>query len=360
MTSPEKIERVLIYRLGSLGDTVVALPALHLVARTFPTAARLLLTNFPVHSKAPASSTVLANSGLVEGYINYPAGTRNVSQLAALWWKIRRFRPQVLIYLAKSRGERAVRRDRLFFRACGISDIVGLPVGDLAQPLYLPELGMWESESARLLRAVRDLGECSIDDKRNWDLNLTDAEQGAAREALAPINGRPLLICGPGTKMQAKDWGRENWRELVSKLSQAFPEHALVFVGAREEAEYCEYVATGWHGSAVNCCGQTSPRETAALFHYAELFLGPDSGPMHLAAAAGVPCAIAFAARTMPGIWYPHGLGNRVVYHKVECMGCDLETCIEQKKKCLTSITVDEMLSAAMEAWSYGRRERAS
>ena len=47
------IRRVLIYRMGSLGDTVVALPALHLVDRAFPLAERRMLTNFPVNAKDP-------------------------------------------------------------------------------------------------------------------------------------------------------------------------------------------------------------------------------------------------------------------------------------------------------------------
>src|ERR1022692_4022661 len=65
------VRRVLIYRLGSLGDTVVALPCFHLIARTYPNAERRLLTNFPVHAKAPAAAAVLGDSGLVHGYMSY-------------------------------------------------------------------------------------------------------------------------------------------------------------------------------------------------------------------------------------------------------------------------------------------------
>ena len=356
MNSRDKIKRVLIYRLGSLGDTVVALPSLHLVARAFPQAERLMLTNLPVHAKAPAASAVLENSGLVHGYINYPIGTRNLCQLTTLWWKILRFRPQMLIYLAKPRGQHSIRRDVTFFKACGVSNIIGVPVGDFAQSLYHSERGTWESESARLLRSLCELGEINPDDSRSWDLNLTASEHDAALRVLAPIGRHRFLVCGPGTKMQAKDWGKENWRRLLSSLSNRFPEHALVLIGAKDEEDYCAYVACEWQSTVLNCCGRLSPRESAALLTRAELFLGPDSGPMHLAAAVGVPCAIAFAARTMPGIWYPWGSGNQIVYHAVNCMACDIETCIENKKKCLTSITVEEMVNAALAAWAYGTK----
>ena len=97
-------KRVLIYRLGSLGDTLVALPALHLVARAFPDAERRMLTNFPVNVKAPAAAAVLGDSGLVDGYFRYAVGTRSVRELAGLWWQLRRWRPDVLVYLGASRG----------------------------------------------------------------------------------------------------------------------------------------------------------------------------------------------------------------------------------------------------------------
>ena len=65
---------------------------------------------------------------------------------------------------------------------------------------------------------------------------------------------------------------------------------------------------------------------------------------MHLAAAVQTPCVAIFAARNIPRIWFPYGLQHRVLYHHVDCAGCELETCIVQQKKCLTSITVDEVL----------------
>ena len=353
---PNKVKRVLIYRLGSLGDTVVVLPSLHLVARTFPNAQRLMLTNFPVHAKAPAASAIIGESGLVDGYLSYPVGTRSVGTLANLWLQIRRFRPDVLIYLTKARGDKVVTRDARFFRLCGIRHIVGLPLGDLGGPLFFPAQDIWEHESARLLRTIGELGSSDNEDLRNWDLRLTEAERAKARQLLAPIAGRPFIVCGPGTKMQAKDWGEENWRQLLAKLSVVLPDHALVVVGAKEDSPVSEKAATGWRGPVINLCGQVTPRETAAALDGAELFMGPDSGPMHLAAAQGVPCAIAFASRDRRGYWFPVGKEHQVVYHTMDCSLCNLEVCIEQKKKCLTSISVDEMLQAALKAMKHKER----
>src|SRR3569833_1768072 len=84
-------------------------------------------------------------------------------------------------------------------------------------------------------------------------------------------------------------------------------------------------------------------RSTAAVLERASVFIGPDSGPMHLAACVGIPCVIAFSARGLPGVWYPFGEQRRVVYRKVSCFGFNLETCIVESRRCLTSITVAEM-----------------
>jgi heptosyltransferase-3 len=353
-----RINRVLIYRLGSLGDTVVSLPCLHLVARSFPSATRIMLTNRPVHVKAPSVRSVIGESGLVHDYINYTVGTRNLSELARMWWQIRQYAPDILIYLAAPRGEKAIKRDQSFFRLCGIRTIIGAPLGDLASPRYNEQTGMWEHEALRLTRTIAPLGDANPSDLANWDLKWTDAELREANETLAPLGGQQFLVAGIGTKMQAKDWGVEKWGALIRQMALRFPRHALVFVGAKDDSELSDRVAGGWQGETLNLCGRLAPRETAAVLRHAELFLGPDSGPMHLAAAVGTPCAIAFSARGKPGPWYPYGAGHQVVYHKTDCYGCNLETCIEQQRKCLESIQVDEMFGAVMRAWQHGRQLR--
>ena len=352
---PAKVKRVLIYRLGSLGDTTIALPSLHLIARAFPSATRHMLTNIPVHAKAPAAAAILGGSSLVHGYIDYPVGTRSVVELAKICFRIRRFNPDVLVYLSPLRPPEAVQRDAKFFRVCGVRHIVGLPTGDMGENRFDPATGLWEREAARLLRCIRALGEADINDLRNWDLQLTAAETAKAAQALAPLGGQPIIACGPGTKMQSKDWGQEKWRALLTRLSAQFPHHALALIGAKDDKDVADYAAAGWKAPVVNLCGQISPRESAAVIRHAQLFLGPDSGPMHLAAAYGVPCAICFASVDKRGRWFPIGTGHRPIYHDVPCSACRLTECYEKQKICINSITVDEMFQAALEAISYGK-----
>ncbi len=361
-----KTRRVLIYRLGSLGDMLVALPALHLVARAFPEAERRMLTNFPVNSKAPAAAAVLEGSGVVEGYIRYAAGTRSVRELLGLWWTIARWRPEVLVYLAGARGVKMARRDEMFFRMCGVRKMIGVPVTEGMQRNYYGAAtggkdhamgdGNLEPEAGRLARCIGELAAAGdiadpgrLRDPQSWDLHLSHAERGRAELAIGvEALGVESIAVSVGTKVQAKDWGKENWRALLGKMAGEFPGRSLLLLGAAEESAASEFAAEGWRASGggvvVNLCGKLTPRESAAAIARAQLFVGHDSGPMHLAAAVGTPVVAIFAARNIPRQWFPFGQQHRVVYHRVECWGCGLETCIEQQKKCLMSITVDEVM----------------
>ena len=343
MPTESPVRKVLIYRLGSLGDTVVALPCFHLIARSFPKAERVLLTNFPVHSKAPASAAVLGDSDLVHRYMRYTVGTRRIDELLRVAWQIRRFRPDVLIYLMPPRPLKNVRRDRLFFRVAGVPRFIGLPGEDEIKYRFDAATGLYESEAFRLARAIAGLGDAHPEDIANWNPRLNVAESATAVLALSKFGGKPVIACAPGCKMQAKEWEKENWRALIARIYHKYPSYALALAGAREDADVCDYAALDWQGAKLNLAGSLTPRESAAVFAHATVFIGADSGPMHLAAAVGVPCVCAFSAHSLPGVWFPAGDHNQIIYHQTECFGCGLETCIAMAKKCIRSVTVDEM-----------------
>lgn len=343
-------KRVLIYRLGSLGDTLVALPALNLVARAFPQAERRMLTNMPVNVKAPPAAAILEHTGLVQGYIRYAVGTRSPDELLRLWWTVWRWRPDVLVYLGPVRGVEAAKRDQRFFKLCGIRRMIGVPVtDDMQRNLWQEAEKALEPEAARLSRNISELGDARLDDPASWDLRLTNDEKARADAALGPVAGMAMIAVSVGTKVQSKDWGRENWRALLGSVAARYPGFGLALSGAPEESEASEFAAQQWReaggGPVVNLCGKLTPRESAAAFCRARLFVGHDSGPMHLAVAVQTPCVAIFAARNKPRVWFPYGNQHRVVYHQTECWGCGLETCIIERKRCLTSISVDEVVA---------------
>ena len=353
----QSAKRVLIYRLGSLGDTLVSLPTLKLVARAFPEAERRLLTSFPPNAKAPASAVILDGMGLVEGYFRYTYATRNVLELASLWWQLLRWRPDVLVYLSGSGTMASAKRNERFFRVCGMREMIGVPLTEDMQRAR-PQVAadgrrIYEHEASRLARNIAELGDARLEDRESWSLQLTEAERAKAKEVLEPVEDRPFFAVSFGTKNHSNEWEEPNWRELLRRMAAQYPTHALVLTGAAVEAEASEGPAMGWReaggGPVVNLCGKLSPRESAAVFAEAEIFLGHDSGPTHLASAAGATCVSIYGGRNLPGIWFPYGARHRVLFHEVECMGCRLHDCIIEKKKCILSITVDEVMAQVVD-----------
>ncbi len=174
---------------------------------------------------------------------------------------------------------------------------------------------------------------------------MTYGEKERAREVLGNLGKNiPFIVCSVGAKVDAKNWGIANWENLTERLSRRYKRFALVFVGAKDEYDLCEQVGRSWAGEKLNLSGRLTPRESSAVLEKATLFIGHDSGPMHLAAAVGTPCVCIFSGRNKPKVWFPYGDNHCVIYHEVGCNGCGLDVCEREAKKCITSITTDEVL----------------
>ncbi len=306
--------RIVIYRLGSLGDTVVALPCLHAVAKAYPEAERVMLTNIPVSTKAAPLEAILGGSGLVHRFVAYPVGTRSLAGLLALRRTLRALDARTLVYLTPPRGLATAWRDWLFFRLCGFTHVVGTPLSGDLQRNRVDLEGVVEWECQRLARCIAPLGEVALDDRASWDLHLTDDERAAGATALGAVAQRLFIAINMGGKEASNDWGEANWLTLITRLAAAHADHALVVVGAPEDSVRAARVGAAWPEPVVNLCGRVSPRVSAAAMAGARVFVGHDSGPLHLAAAVGVRCVGLFGPKNRPRQWHPYGAGHRVIH----------------------------------------------
>jgi ADP-heptose:LPS heptosyltransferase len=345
-------ERVLIYRLGSIGDTAVALPCFKLIARAFPDAERVVLTNYPARARDSSVQLMLDGTGLIHGCMEYPLKTRSARVLAELRARIRRFDPDVLIYLSQPRGLLKTWRDVAFFKLCGVPRIIGAPLTpDLQRLRHDLAADLWEAEAHRLARCLAPLGDPELEREESWHLGFTSEEATAARLRLAawPSRERFVATC-VGAKVPVNDWEEDNWRTLLTWLGKRAPAGlGLMFVGALDDRERSARLEGCWPGPTLNLAGELSPRVSAAALAEAELYIGTDGGPMHLAASSGVPCIAVFSARNWPGEWFPRGAGHRVLLSRVPCMGCRLEVCTTYDKMCVRRITPDQVLAACLE-----------
>lgn len=345
--------KILVYRIGQLGDALVSVPSVWLLRQNFPEAQIDLLTNKPAMPAAITTADVFKGTGLFTNTHLYPHSKNLFSLILgmiALLTKLRRVKYDAVAYLAPSGRTRwQIRRDRIFFRTAGIKKIWGaqfvnipndhqklLPLGKRESEILAERLNLFDLKPvARLLR---------------YDLNLTEAErQEAYSHYLAPIvtNRKFLIAVCPFSAQPATRWPLERYVTVLQELSRSYGCWPLI-VGGRYDWEQGEYII-GRVGSGINLAGFLDIRQTAAIMTYCTLYLGNDTGAMHLAAAAGLPCVAVFSARNIPGKWYPAGNRNRILRLAVECEGCQLHICTKERMRCMTEIDEDAVLAQVLD-----------
>ena len=308
--------KVLIHRLGSLVDTAIMAPVFHHLNRLWPGAEKRLLTNFPVASVAAPLQAVRGDEAFVTGYFAYPVGTRNLSAIRALARDIRRWGPDIAIYANETKRLIVTLRDGAFLKLCGARRVIGLPVSGTRRRHRIDgSTGLHERETSRIARGLEELGHIDLDDPAGWDLCLSDAERTEARTLMAGWpGGSYYLAFSQGTKQPMKDWTDLNWITVFDRLSSTHPDLGIVVVGAPDDRDRSDALLAHWKGPHLNTCGRVDPRVSAALMERAALFLGNDSGPMHLAAAVDTPAVAVFSRHARPGIGFPLGDRHRIFY----------------------------------------------
>jgi heptosyltransferase III len=345
------VKTVLVFRIGQLGDTLESVPAVRAIRAAHPEDALVLLTDRHAASGAVTAWDVLGATGLFEDvrYLPVPATAADYLALAK---QIRRLAPHRLYYLPPMPRTRwQVERDRFFFKyICGISDIVGLratgtyPVRDREGRLV-----RLEKESARLLSWIAAGLPPVATDSADAGLQPGEAERLRAKSIVegAGFSGYPLVAFAPGSKMQAKTWPEDRYETVGRELLRENPNLRLVVLGAAHERPIGDRLCREWGPRALNVAGQLTIGESAALLERCCVYVGNDTGTMHLAASVGTACVAIFSARDNPGKWEPRGARHVVLRHDVPCAGCMLETCIERGRACLMAIEPPEVVAAA-------------
>jgi ADP-heptose:LPS heptosyltransferase len=175
-------------------------------------------------------------------------------------------------------------------------------------------------------------------------------DECAANAALLPMfwtSGELLIGVGAGSKMPAKIWPESRFSELGKQLLLSNQNARLIMLGGPEDRDAGDRLCAAWGSErSANLAGRLSIYAAAAVLRRCDLYIGNDTGTMHLAGAVGTPSVAIFSARDFPGLWDPIGNQNVILRKEVACAGCMLEVCTEKKNLCLREITVDEVVQA--------------
>lgn len=345
------VKSILIMRRGLLGDSVVAVPAMVALRRACPEAKITLVSERDGRSAICWGEEIFSKNGWVDRVVGFD-------------------------------GYNASRLWRKFVAVVALFRVLGFQRWDLGICLDLPRNVGWEPFLLRLLGAGRVIRpQKGLDDARNSEgvLRVSLPARDHLMNLLSPLvsahvpdtkeihslatveeerkvdrwlSGQvgspfplPWVAVAPWANMSAKEWPLERYQEMMKSLRQRLGLTPVLVAGPRDEERGRAFLSSV--GGGVMAAG-LPVREMWALLRRCALFVGNDSGPMHLAASAGVPCVALFSGRDALGVWEPTGTDHVVLRRRLACEGCMLRDCRERGKECLTGIPVNEVERACL------------
>ena len=178
-------------------------------------------------------------------------------------------------------------------------------------------------------------------------LRVPEEARRSAEERLVAAGARPgvmRIALAPGAAYgSAKCWLPERYAALADSLIGAGEADVILF-GAPQEREMAERIARSMQRRAINLAGATSIGELPALLRACRLFVGNDSGAMHVAAAVGLPVVGIFGP-TDPEATRPATPLFTLIREPVFCSPCLLRRC-PIDHRCMTRISVEQVSRA--------------
>jgi heptosyltransferase-2 len=185
---------------------------------------------------------------------------------------------------------------------------------------------------------------------REIRLHVAESERQWATRKLAALGlGGPRFLVGlnPGASFgPAKCWLPERYAALADRLIGALDADVLIF-GSRAERPLAETIARSMKHTPIVVAGETTLRQLMALLVECRLVVTNDSGPMHLAAALGLPLVAIFGS-TNERATGPVGSRVRIIKRPAACSPCGLREC-PIDFRCMESVSVDDVYRSALE-----------
>ena len=337
---------ILVRAPNWLGDAVMFEPALSGLHSLFPEAELTLLAKAPVaelFSKDPKVAHHLLYDDKGEH-----AGLTGKWALAST---LRRYQFEMAILFQNA------------FEAAFITWLAGIPrrygyVTDgralfLTDPVAVPDRRSQLHQVEYYWNLLKPLGLVGTVPRPTLAVSREEDEAFTTRLSAAGINQTDLIIgINPGsTYGGAKRWLPDRFAEAASKVARQVEQEAgkpvsMVILGAKGEEHLGNSIAAMLEKPAVVLSGATTIRELMATVKRCRLLLTNDTGPMHIAAACGVPVVAVFG----PTDWRttsPYGQEHAVVRESVDCAPCLLREC-PIDHRCMTRVTVGHVYEASL------------
>ena len=332
--SADAPRRILIVLHGAIGDVVRAMPLALRVRRGFPRA-------HVAWAVEPPAAPLVAGHPAIDERIVF---RRDLGPRAFLPFlrEIRRGRFDLTLDLQRHL------KSGIVSRASGAPRRIGFHRANTKEGNWLfntetiPRLRHWSSKLHQYLAFAEHLG---LDDGAPIEFGLAPERAEESRiDALLGGRSAPFIVVFVGSTWESRWWLAEETAGVLRALEDRHGLSAVIVGAPGAEQRFADEIAMRAGKSAVNLAGKTSLRDLIGLFARARAAFGPDSGPMHLAAAVGTPVVSLWGA-TSPERSAPHGSEDLAVVGSVACHPCYLRRC-PIDRMCMRQIRVDAVLGA--------------
>lgn len=196
------------------------------------------------------------------------------------------------------------------------------------------------------------------------ELWLTAADRAVAERLLGENRLDPqkdvIVAIFPGASWKGKEWDPDCYAKIADRIVAQYGAK-IVICGAKTDLVAVAGVASKMKARPVDLAGRVNLRELAAIFESCSMFIGNDTGPLHIAVAVGTPTLGVMGGGHF-GRFYPYGDLNkhRVAFKKMDCYGCNWQ-CIYETTRCIREISMDDVwreTARLMEAVVLPTRER--
>ena len=346
-------ERILVVKLAHFGDALHVFPMVREIRRQRPAAIIDMLVG-------PWCEGLARHYGLNDNVlVHFPRlglfdrGLRSTRR--SIWAEVR-----WLMYLRRRRYDLILSTstttlsELVLMHALQPCKWVGTCVEEWLHPsgddaiLIRYDYCMYESKRVMGLLGLVALNEGPADLFYPLDPRACDAGRSLLEKAGLPLHAAYAILC-PGAGWPGKQWVPDRFAEIGDRLWREKGLH-VVITGSAEEQGLCDEVARHMKTPVINIAGKTTIGQLAGVISQSALFVGNDSGPMHLAACFRVPSVLLFGP-TVASKWAPVHPAARCLQHE-DCQGCVSwhfrATCVHENR-CMKAVSTEEVWSSVMD-----------
>ncbi len=335
---PSRIQSILLIRLRRIGDVVMTTPAITALRKGFPKAKITYVVDEPYRV-------------LVEGHPDLDGVLVLPKQLGVREFRkhIRRIREDAYDVVIDFHGGPRASLLTVFSGAplkIGYRIKYKSLIYDIKLPRE-PEKGYFHSVENHV-NLVRPLG---IDPPSIPPLSLpppTHAEAEKVRQFIENFarEDTKIVTLHISAGNEFRDWGAQRLIRLVTLLSQ-IPRVKIVLIGSGVDRQTEEEITKTAKAPVLSMVSRLNLRELRELISLASLFVGPDSGPMHIAATTPTPI-VAYFGPTLPAHFGPWKARSTLLEKDFDCRPCRQRQCIHEDFRCLRTISPEEVYDACL------------